>query len=79
MPRGGKRVGAGRKVGSGKGEGLKTHVVRISSEISKEQCNAIPSLIAILDYWEDECVANPDNPRHHFLRQALDEIRSLGF
>ena len=79
MPRGGKRPNAGRPQGTTKGDGLATKVHRVSSEITKEQLDALPSLIAVLDYWEDECKANPDNPRHHFLRQALDEIRALGY
>ncbi len=76
MPRGGKREGAGRKHGSGVGEGLASHVIRISSEISKEQCQTIPSLISILDDWEAKA---DDSPRYYYLKQMLDEIRALGF
>jgi hypothetical protein len=78
MPRGGKRDGAGRKFGTGKGEGLSSHVVRVSSQVTKEQCAAIPELIGILDYWESECDASPDNPRYYYLKKALQEIRNLG-
>lgn len=79
MPRGGKRAGAGRPHGSTKSDGMKSKVLRVSAEINKEQCESIPDLIALLDHWEAECAANPDNPRHYFLKKALEEIRVLGF
>jgi hypothetical protein len=58
---------------------MPSKVIRVSAEISKEQCEAIPELIAILNHWEDDCLANPDSARHYYLRKALDEIRALGF
>ena len=76
MARGGKRVGAGRPVGTTKAEGMTTHVVRVSTEITKEQCQAIPSLTAILDYWEGK---DDGSPRYHHLKTMLEEIRALGF
>ena len=76
---GGKRSGAGRRPGTTKAEGMPTHVVRISTEVSKEQAQAIPSLIAALDYWEKECAKNPKSARHYFLRQMIDEVRALGY
>ncbi len=79
MPRGGKRVGAGRPLGSTKGEGMPTRVVRVSAEVSKEQCDSVPQLIDLLNHWEDECDANPDAVRYYFLRKALEEIRALGY
>jgi len=79
MSRGGYRKNAGRPKGTTKGDGLPTKVVRISSEVSKEQCEAIPELVALLDHWEEECLANPESPRHYYLRKALDEIRVLGY
>lgn len=79
MPRGGKREGAGRPVGTTKGEGMPTRVVRISAEVTKEQCDSIPQLIELIDYWEDECNSNPDGVRYYFLRKALEEIRALGY
>lgn len=79
MPRGGKREGAGRPVGTTKGEGMPTRVVRVSAEITKEQCDSIPQLINLLDHWEDECNANPDAVRYYFLKKALEEIRALGY
>lgn len=79
MARGGKRVGAGRPVGTTKGEGLPTKVVRVSAEISKEQIDSIPQLVDLLNHWEDECIAQPESSRHYFLRKALEEIRALGY
>jgi hypothetical protein len=79
MARGGHRQGAGRPKGATKSEGMPSKVIRVSAEISKEQCEAIPELIAILNHWEDDCLANPDSARHYYLRKALDEIRALGF
>ncbi len=79
MPRGGKRVNAGRPLGSTKGEGMPTRVVRVSAEVSKEQCDSVPQLIDLLNHWEDECDANPDAVRYYFLRKALEEIRALGY
>ncbi len=80
MPRGGKRVGAGRPLGSTKGEGMPTRVVRVSAEVSKVQCESIPQLIDLLNYWEDECLkAGEGSARHYFLRKAIEEIRALGY
>jgi hypothetical protein len=80
MPRGGKRTGAGRPKGTTKGEGLPTHVVRVSTEVTKDQCDAIPELIYLLNHWEADCVrAGEDSARHYYLRKALDEIRALGY
>jgi hypothetical protein len=79
MARGGKRVGAGRPVGTTKGEGMPTRVVRVSAEVTKEQCDSIPQLIDLLNHWEEDCLANPDSSRHYYLRKALEEIRALGY
>lgn len=79
MARGGKRHGAGRPVGTTKGEGLPTKVVRVSADVSKEQIDSIPQLVDLLNYWEDECIAQPQSSRHYFLRKALEEIRALGY
>lgn len=80
MARGGKRVGAGRPKGTTKGEGMPTHVVRVSADITKEQCDNILILKDILSHWEDEClVAGEDSARHYFLRQAIEEIRALDY
>lgn len=79
MARGGKRKGAGRPVGTTKGEGMPTKVVRVSCEVTKEQCDSIPQLQDLLNHWEDECAANPDGVRYYFLKKALEEIRALGY
>lgn len=80
MTRGGKREGAGRPKGTTKGEGMPTHVVRVSADITKEQCDNILTLKDILNHWEDECLAaGEDSARHYFLRQAVEEIRALGY
>lgn len=80
MARGGKRSGAGRPVGTTKGDGMPTRVVRVSAEVTKEQCDSIPQLIEILNHWEDDCItAGDSSPRHYYLRKALDEIRALGY
>lgn len=75
MPRGGKREGAGRKAGVT----IPTRVKRIPTDVEDEVIDNIPALRDLLSHWEDECLANPDNPRHYFLRQALEEIRQLGY
>lgn len=75
MARGGKRDGAGRP----KGVTIPTRVKRIPTDVSDEVIDNITTLRDLLSHWEDECLANPDNPRHYFLRQALEEIRNLGY
>jgi hypothetical protein len=75
MARGGKRDGAGRP----KGVTIPTRVKRIPTDVSDEVIDNIPTLRDLLSHWEDECLANPENPRHYFLRQALEEIRNLGY
>lgn len=79
MARGGHRANAGRPKGSTKSDGMASKVIRVSAEVDKVQCESIPQLIELLNHWEDECLANPDNPRHYFLRKALEEIRALGY
>lgn len=76
MARGGKRQGAGRKPGVT----IPTYVVRIGTDIPKELINNIPQLRDLIGHWEDECLAAGENSAcHHFLKQCLTEIRSLGF
>lgn len=75
MARGGKRDGAGRP----KGVTIPTRVKRIPTDISDEMIDNIPVLRDLLSDWEEKCLANPDNPRHYFLRQALENIRDLGY
>jgi hypothetical protein len=70
-----------RKAGGGRPakHGEATKSVRIPVSVATELVSTIPELRAILDHWEDECLANPDSSRHYFLRKALDEIRALGY
>jgi hypothetical protein len=75
MARGGKRDGSGRP----KGVTIPTRVKRIPTDISDEVIDNIPALRDLIGHWEDECIANPENPRHYFLRQAIEEIRVLGY
>jgi len=79
MARGGKRTGAGRPTGSTKSDGMKSRVRRIPLDVTDEQIDNLIALKDLLDHFEDECLANPGNPRHYFLRQALSEIRTLGY
>lgn len=72
---GGKRPGAGRPSRFGE----KTKMARVPISVSRELVSAIPELQATLDYWEAECAKNPKSARHYFLRQALSELRALGF
>jgi hypothetical protein len=59
--------------------GEQTRSIRIPMSISTKQITSIPELQRIIDHWEDECVANPGSVRYQFLRQMLEEIRSLGY
>lgn len=83
MPRGGRRVNAGRKVGTTKADGLPTKVVRVSSELPNENYQNLPSLMAVIDYWEDELSAaraRGESVRtYEKLEKLLDEVRALGF
>ncbi len=83
MPRGGKREGAGRPKGSGKADGMPTQVARVSAEITKAQIDALPSLIAVIDYWEAEieaAKARGESLRtYEKLTKLIDEVRTLGF
>jgi len=74
--RGGKRLGAGRPVGSTTNP---TRVARVPLDITNEDIAALPSLKLLLDHWEEECEAAGDkSARHYFLRQAIADIRALG-
>lgn len=70
-----RRVGGGRPPKHGE----ETRSIRVPLSIPTEQITAIPELQTVLDYWEVRCLENPESARHYFLRQALDEIRALGF
>ncbi len=81
--RGGKRIGAGRPKGTTKADGLPTHIVRVSTEISKEQCQAIPELIFLMNHWENEILAAKERGEslrtYEKLQKFLDEARTLGY
>jgi len=76
MPRGGKRPGSGRKPGIT----MPSYVTRVPSDIPKKLIHALPQLRNLIGHWEDECLAaGEDSTRHYFLRQMIEEIRSLGY
>jgi hypothetical protein len=70
-----------RRAGGGRTSkyGVATRSIRVPETITTEQIMAIQDLQTILDHWEGQCASNPDSARHYFLRQALDEIRALGY
>jgi hypothetical protein len=71
-----RRPGGGRPPKHGE----TTKSVRVPVSVSTQLISSIPELQRILDHWEEQCIAAGDNSaRHHFLRQAIDEIRALGF
>ena len=76
---GGKRANAGRKpLKDGEKAKAKTKPIRIPIEVSKEECEAMPSLKSILKYWREECAKNPNGARYDFLRQMLEEVEEIG-
>lgn len=81
--RGGYRKGAGRPKGTTKADGLPTQVLRVSTEVTKEQCNSLPELIALLNHWEDEIIAAKERGEslrtYEKLQKFLDEVHTLGF
>jgi len=79
MTRGGKRVGAGRPKGTTKSGGIPSKVVRVPVDVTKEMLDNLIPLRSLISDWEAECEANPDSPSHYFLRQALEEIKNLGY
>ncbi len=70
-----RRPGGGRPPKHGEA----TRSVRIPNSVPTELISSIPELQAILDHWDAHCAANPDSSRHYYLKQALDEIRALGY
>jgi hypothetical protein len=49
-------------------------------DVTDEQIDNIQSLKDLLNHWEDECLtAGASSARHYFLKQALQEIRALGY
>jgi hypothetical protein len=70
-----RRPGAGRPTKHGE----PTRSIRVPMSISTAQITSLPELQQIIDHWEDECIANPGSVRYQFLRQMLEEIRTLGY
>jgi hypothetical protein len=70
-----------RKAGGGRPpkHGEATRSVRVPNSVPTELISSIPELQAVLDHWEQQCRDNPNSARHYFLKQALDEIRALGY
>lgn len=76
-PHGGKREGSGQPSKYGE----RTRVVRLPESLADQRdlIVAIPELRELLDDLEKDCADNPNSARRYFLKQALGEIRSLGF
>ncbi len=83
MPRGGSRLGSGRKKSTGNLTPAPTHALRVPTEVSKQDCEMVPSVKAILRYWEDEVKAARDRGEslrtYEKLQELLDEVKQLGF
>ncbi len=75
MPRGGRRVGAGRKAGVTP----PTRVRRVPATATDKKIDNLLELGLLLDRWEVECLNHASDPRYLPLRQALAEIRRLGY
>lgn len=76
MPRGGQRPGAGRKGGVT----MPSYVTRVPADIPKELIENLPQLKDIIAHWENECLsARKSSARHYFLRQMIEEVRTLGY
>lgn len=83
MSRGGYRVGAGRKPGTTKAEGLPTKVVRVSTELSNESYQHLPELLARIDDWEERIMAakvrGESLRTYEKLAKFIEEVRALGY
>jgi hypothetical protein len=83
MARGGARLGAGRKVGSTKADGLPTKVVRVSTELPNECYQRLPELLARIDDWEERMIAakaRGESVRtYEKLAKLIGEVRALGY
>ena len=59
---------------------ISSYVMQVSSDIPRELIHSLPQLRDVINYWEDECIAvGEGSARHYFLRQMIQEIRSLGY
>jgi hypothetical protein len=83
MARGGYRIGAGRKPGTTKAEGLPTKVVRVSTELSNESYQRLPELLARIDDWEVRMLAAKAKGEslrtYEKLAKLIEEVRALGY
>jgi hypothetical protein len=83
MARGGYRIGAGRKPGTTKAEGLPTKVVRVSTELSSEAYQRLPELLARIDDWEVRMLAAKAKGEslrtYEKLAKLIEEVRALGY
>lgn len=77
---GGKRAGAGQPAKHGeRTKALRLPESLVNSQDRIDRILAIPELQQLLNDWEEDCRQNPESARRHFLREALQEIRSLGY
>ena len=81
--RGGRRPGSGRKKGTTKADGLPTRVARVSTELTKDQLDNLPELIARINYWEDEYQAARERGEscrtYEKMMNLIEELRILGY
>jgi hypothetical protein len=75
VPRGGKRPGAGRKAGVTP----PSRVRRVPATATDKKIDNLLELELLLDKWEIECLNNASDPKYSPLRQALIQIRRLGY
>jgi hypothetical protein len=83
MARGGFRVGAGRKPGTTKANGLPTKVVRVSTELPNECYQRLPELLARIEDWEEEIIAAQARGEslrtYEKLAKLIEEVKALGY
>jgi hypothetical protein len=71
--RGGARKGAGRPKPK-----TPTKVLRVPSDVTKDEVEAIPSIKASMASWYELIEEEPDSPRYHFLKHFLADLEALG-
>lgn len=80
MPRGGKRIGAGRKA---TGATVETKVIRVAKAIDKDMIDNIPQLLELLAMWKEDLEAHPvtrtSNARYWKAQQLYQNIIDLGY
>lgn len=81
--RGGSRPGAGRPKGTTKAGGLATRMMRVSTQITKEQVDSIPEVIDRINHWEEEYLAAKERGEscrtYEKMLHLIEELRVLGF